>query len=119
MVKINFTPIDYDYFDFGGRNYAKITGRSDTGKRITIIDACDIYIWAILQHELYDKVTKKLMNQILNIEVESSGRKTKVEKVELHDKKFLEAPVKAIKIFINNYKDAPDIADKLNLDGIE
>ena len=29
-----FFPIDYDYFDFEGRNYIKITGRDEKEERI-------------------------------------------------------------------------------------
>ncbi len=46
-MKINFIPIDYDYFDFEGKNYAKIIGRDDKGKRVCIIDSCPNYLWAI------------------------------------------------------------------------
>ena len=48
-MKTNFIPIDYDYFDFNGKNYTKITGRDNKGKRICIVDTCPIYFWAILK----------------------------------------------------------------------
>ena len=54
-TSINFIPIDYDYFDFEGKNYAKIIGKSDTGKKVCIIDSCDIYFWAILHNNVSDK----------------------------------------------------------------
>ncbi|HKL23175.1 MAG TPA: DNA polymerase domain-containing protein, partial [Candidatus Nanoarchaeia archaeon] len=47
------------------------------------------------------------------------GRKTKVEKIELKEKKFLGKPVKALKIWGTNYKDLHDIADKLGIEKIE
>jgi len=118
-MKTLFIPIDYDYFDFKGRNYARIIGRNDKGRQICIIDSCDVYLWAILESNLNQKKIDSLIKKIENICIEVKGRKTKVEKVELHRKKFLEKEVKALKIFVTNYKDLHDIANKLNLPGIE
>ncbi len=88
-MKIDFIPIDYDYFDFGGRNYAKITGRDKTGKRICLIDSCDIYFWAILKEGIKPKEIDKLIEKISKIRLDTKGRQTKVEKVEQHNKNFL------------------------------
>jgi len=112
-MKLQFIPVDYDNFDYNDRNYAKIVGRTSEGKRVCIIDTCDIYTWVILKDNLSDKQTKKLINRISAVEVKSANRTTKVEKIELHDKRFLEKPVKALKLFITNYKDAQAIADQL------
>ena len=114
MVSINFLPIDYDYFDFNGKNYAKIIGRTDKGKKACIIDACDIYFWAILHDDVKDKKIQEIRSKIEQIQVEKSGRQSSVLKTELHDKNFLGNPVKAIKIFIPNFKDAHAIADKID-----
>jgi len=111
---ITFIPIDYDYFDFNNQNYAKIIGRTKEGERACIIDSCPIYIWAILKPNLLDKQVKKLQNKIETIEIKGKSRISKVLKTELHDKRFLGKDVRAIKIFITNYKDAHEIADKLN-----
>ena len=46
MITTDFIPVDYDYFDFEGRNYAKIIGRNSKGKRVCVIDSCQIYLWA-------------------------------------------------------------------------
>jgi len=113
-MKTQFIPIDYDYFDFQGRNYAKIIGRDDKGKRICVIDSCPVYLWAILKDELKKKKINKLIEKIKKIKLYTKGRQTKVEKVELHNKNFLGKPVKALKIFATNYKDLHDIADKLD-----
>jgi len=32
-METDFIPIDYDYFDFGGRNFIRIIGRNGNGKR--------------------------------------------------------------------------------------
>lgn len=117
-MKIDFFPIDYDYFDFEGRNYAKITGRNEKGKRITIIDECDVYLWAILKEKLSKEKTDSLVKKISKIKINSKGRQTKVEKVEIHTKNFLDKPVKALKIFATNYKDLHEIADHLGVSSI-
>ncbi|HLC87396.1 MAG TPA: DNA-directed DNA polymerase [Candidatus Nanoarchaeia archaeon] len=114
-MKLKFIPIDYDYFDFEGRNYAKITGRDDKGKRICVIDSCEIYLWAILKEDLSQKKIEAIIKKISKIKLDIKGRQTKVEKVEFHDKNFLSHPVKALKIYATNYKDLHDIADKLGM----
>jgi DNA polymerase I/DNA polymerase-2 len=118
-MKINFIPIDYDYFDFEGRNYARVIGRNEAGKRVCVIDTCDIYLWAILKDGLNEKKIKGLVEKISRIKLDVKGRETKVEKVEIHNKNFLGQPVKALKIFATNYKDLHDIADNLTMPEIE
>ena len=51
-METEFIPIDYDYFDFEGKNYTKIVGRDTNGKRVCVIDSCDVYLWAILKKDL-------------------------------------------------------------------
>jgi DNA polymerase elongation subunit (family B) len=118
-MKTKFIPVDYDYFDFEGRNYAKIIGRNEKGKRICVIDSCPVYLWAILKDNLKDTKIKKLIEKIKKIKLDLKGRKTKVEKIELHDRNFLGKKVKALKIFATNYKDLHDIADRLGMPEIE
>jgi DNA polymerase I/DNA polymerase-2 len=118
-MKLQFIPIDYDYFDFEGRNYIKIIGRNKEGKRICVIDTCEVYLWAILKDKLKQKQIDNLIKKIEKIKLDIKGRTTKVEKVEIHDKNFLGKQVKALKIFATNYKDLHDIADKLDLKEIE
>jgi len=118
-MKTDFIPIDYDYFDFNDRNYIKIIGRNSSGKRICVIDNCDVYLWAILKENLKKSKIDKLIEKVQRIKLNVKGRKTKVEKVELHNKKFMGKAVQALKVFATNYKDLHDIADKLGLDEIE
>ncbi len=118
-MKINFVPIDYDYFDWQGRNYVKIVGRDEKGKRICVVDTCPVYFWAILKDGLNDAKTKKLIGKIGKIKLSVKGRGTRVEKVELHNKNFLGRSVKALKIFATNYKDLHDIASELGMKEIE
>jgi len=118
-MKTQFIPIDYSNFDWQGKNYAQIIGRDDKGKRICVIDSCPIYLWAILKPNLSKPKIDALIKKISKIKLDLKGRKTKVEKVELHKKNFLNEPVQALKIFATNYKDLHDIADKLGMDEIE
>ena len=118
-MKTDFIPIDYDYFDFEGRNYARIIGRNSKGKRICIIDSCSIYFWAILEDNLKNEKIKKIIEKIKKIKLYTKGRQTKVENVEIHEKIFLGKKVKALKIFATNYKDLHDIASKLDMKEIE
>jgi len=119
MTQINFIPIDYDYFDINGKNYAKIVGRTDKGKKVCIIDECDVYFWAILHDDVKERKVEEIRKEIESIQVEKSGRRSCVLKTEVHDKNFLGRPVKAIKIFIPNFKDAHAIADKIDYKEIE
>jgi len=118
-MKIEFIPVDYDYFDFQGRNYAKIIGRDNKGKRVCIIDSCPVYLWAILKDKLSKNKIDKLIKKIQKIKLDAKGRQTKVEKVELHNKNFMGKSVKTLKIFATNYKDLHEIANKLDLPEIE
>src|SRR3989338_5575182 len=118
-MKTDFIPIDYDYFDFEGRNYAMVIGRNSNGKRVCVIDSCDVFFWAILKDDLSRNKIDALVSEIEKIELDTKGRKTKVEKVEKHDKNFLGKPVMALKVFATNYKDMHEIADKMGFDEIE
>ena len=64
MTQINFIPIDYDYFDFNSKTYAKITGRTEDNKKTVIIDNCDVYFWAILHDGLKDKKIEEIRKEI-------------------------------------------------------
>ena len=77
-MKTKFIPIDYDYFDKDGKNYIKIIGRDETGKRICVIDTCDIYLWAILKDNTTDKEIAKLKNKISKIKIEAVTGLSKV-----------------------------------------
>jgi DNA polymerase elongation subunit (family B) len=119
MMKTDFLPIDYDYFDFEGKNYARIIGRNSQGKRICIIDYCDVYLWAILKDNVEKTAIAKLTDKIKKIKLDVNGRQTKVENVLLEEKNFLGKKVKALKIFATNYKDLHEIAGHLDFPEIE
>jgi len=118
-MEMDFIPIDYDYFDFQGRNYARIIGRNSQGKRVCIIDSCPVYLWAILKDNIREGKIKQLIKKIEKIKLNIKGRQTRVEKVEVHKKNFLGQEVQALKIFATNYKDLRDITDHLGMKEIE
>jgi len=118
-TSINFLPIDYDYFDFNGRNYLKIFGRTSDGKRACMIDSFEPYLWAVFKEGVSEKKITEIKKKIEGIEVKLESRTTKVERTELHDKNLLGKPVKAIKIFVTNYKDAHPVADQIDFPEIE
>ena len=119
MISTDFLPIDYDYFDFQGRNYIRIIGRNSEGKRICVLDTCDIYFWAILEDDLPQKKIDETSKKIEKIEIEGKDRKTKIEKIEVQEKNFLGKKVKALKIFATNYKDLHDIASQIDFKEIK
>ncbi len=118
-MELDFIPLDYDYFDWQEKNYIKIIGRDDKHRRVCVIDSFQPYLWAILKEQVGSKKIEELIKKIEKIEIKSSSRVTKVEKTELQNKQFLGKKVKAIKIFITNYKDAHPVADKLDFPEIQ
>lgn len=119
MMHIDFIPLDYDYFDWQGKNYVRVVGRDSKGKRVCVVDTFDAYFWAILKEKIGEKKIQEIIEKIKKIKVEQASRVSCVEKVEIHEKNFLGKPVKALKVFITNYKDAHAIADKLEMPEIE
>ena len=101
-MQINFIPIDYDYFDYQGKNYAKIIGRTDKDKQVCIIDTFEPFFWAIFKPKTSDSKIKQIQEKINKIKVNSANRISRVLKTELHNKNFLGKQIKAIKIFITN-----------------
>ncbi len=118
-MKTTFIPLDYQTFDYEGRNYVQIFGRDEHRKKICIIDTCPVYLWTILKPKLHKKATENIIEKIKKISFEEKGRKTEVEKVEIHEKNFLGNKVEVLKIFTSNYKDLHALADKLDFEEIE
>jgi len=114
-----FVPVDYDYFDWQGRNYVRMIGRDSNGKRVCVIDKFVPFFWAILKQGTTEKKIKKIQEKIKKIKIKSASRTTTVTKVEVHSKKFLSKDVQALKIFITNYKDAHAVAGKIGFSEIE
>ena len=118
-MQISFIPIDYDYFDLDGRNYVRVIGRDDKGKRICIIDEFKANFYAILKENVSEKRIKELMSEIEKIEIENANRKTRVERIKIEEKNFLGKKKKALNIFVTNFKDCHAVADKLDYEEIE
>ncbi|MEN9626577.1 MAG: hypothetical protein RL557_905 [archaeon] len=118
-MKATFVPIDYDYFDFEGRNYAKIIGRTDKGKRMCMIDSCDVFFWVVLKEGVSEKRMNEIQKKIEKIRLHNAGRESSVLKTEAHRKYFLEKEVRAIKVFISNHKDAYEISQQIDCKEIE
>ena len=118
-MEMRFIPIDYDYFDHEGRNFARIFGRNKEGEKVCVIDSFEPYFWAILKEGLSEKRVKEIIEYTKSISLDTNGRNTKVEKVELKEKKFLGNDVKALKIYATNYKDLHDLADRMGISEIE
>ena len=98
-TSIDFIPIDYDYFDFNAKTYAKITGRTSNNKKAVIIDSCDMYFWAILNDKIPETKINEIRKKIEKIKIEKEIRSSNVIKTEVHTKNYLGKEVKAIKIF--------------------
>jgi len=118
-MEMKFIPIDYDYFDYEGRNFARIFGRNKEGEKVCVIDSFEPYFWAILKEGLSEKRIKEIIEYTKSISLDTNGRNTKVEKVELKEKKFLGNDVKALKVYATNYKDLHDLADRMGISEIE
>jgi len=113
MQNINFIPIDYNNFDYEGKNYFNIIGRDDKGKRISLIDNLEVYFWAIFNEGTKEKKINEISEEIAEIKIRGKNGDSKVLKTEIYEKNFLGKNYKAIKVFISNYKDAREIAKKI------
>ncbi len=112
FMKFEFVPVDYDYFDFEGKNYVRLIGRTEKGKKVCVIDSYEPNFWVILKNG-YECDTEKVVRKIEKLEIEKASRVTKVLRTEILDKKFLGKNVKAIRVFVTNHKDAHDVASAI------
>jgi len=103
---LEFIPIDYDYFDFEGRNYVRMIGRDEKGRKVCVVDSYEANFYLILRDGCdADAVLKK----IETLEVERSGRISKVLKTKVLEKNFLGEKKKAARVWISNHKDAHEM----------
>ena len=112
-MKCEFVPIDYDYFDFEGKNYVAMIGKTGNGKRVCVVESYEANFWVILKGGVSSKNIEKLISKIEGIEVKKGSRETRVLKTEVCRKKFLGKDVDAIRIYITNHKDAHLIASEI------
>lgn len=109
-MKFNFIPVDYNYFDFDGKNYIQLVGRNEEGEKICIIDSYEANFWVILNKGAN---AEEIAKRISKTKVKKASRVTSVLKTEILDKKLLGKDVKAIKVYVTNHKDAHDIASEI------
>jgi len=112
-------PVDYQTFDWQGRNYVLLIGRDGNGKRVCIVDNFEGYFWAVLKENVRKEEIEDIRKVIETLKVESASRITRVLKTGVHDKKFLGKDVHAIKISISNYKDGHAVADLVDFPEVE
>jgi len=111
-MKFKFIPVDFDSFDFEGRNYIRLIGRTASGKRVCVIDDYEPNFYVILK-ETGEKRIKGIIQEIEKIKIERLSRVSKVEKVKVEEKNFLGKKVKALRVYVTNHKDAHEIASKI------
>ena len=85
------------FFDFEGKNFMRVFGRMDNGKRACIIDHCEVYFWAILKENCSDSRINFIQKKIREITISNNIRESQVLKTEVHMRNFLGKKVKAIK----------------------
>ena len=107
---IEFVPVDYDYFDFEGKNYVKMIGRDREGRKVCVVDSYEANFYLILR-EGYDG--ERVIDKIKDIEVKKGGRVSKVLRTEIVKKKFLGRNVKAIRVWVSNHKDLHEFASAI------
>ncbi len=112
-MKYDFIPVDYSYFDYDGKNYIKIIGRTKHKTQICLIDDYSPNFWLILKENSQKEEIDKLIEKIKKITIEKNIRNTEITDIQIHTKKFLEKEVKAIQIFATNHKDLHEIASEI------
>ncbi|MBU2615854.1 MAG: DNA-directed DNA polymerase [Nanoarchaeota archaeon] len=112
-MKTEFIPLDYDYFDFEKRNYIRMIGRDNRGKRVCVLDSCPVYLWAVIKEGTNNEKIKNLSERVGKIQLDVKGRATRVEKVEICKKNFLGKRRDVLKVFVTNHKDLHDIAGEM------
>jgi len=116
--EINFLPLDYDYFDLNGKNCIKIIGKDEKGKRICLLDNFESFFWVIFKDGVKEKKIEEIKKEIEKLVVESETRKTEIIRTELHNRRFLDKEVRALKIYVSNHKDCHAVADQIGYDEV-
>jgi len=109
-MKFEFIPLDYDYFDFEGKNYVRLIGRTEKGKKVCVIDDYEPNFYVVLEEGVD---AKKIVKKIEGLKVEKADRVSKVLKAEILNKNYLGEKVKAIRVFVTNHKDLQAIASEI------
>ena len=75
FMKFDFIPLDYDYFDFEGKNYVRIIGRTEKGKKVCVVDSYEPNFYVILEK---GADFKKVVEKVEGLKVEKAGRVSEV-----------------------------------------
>lgn len=114
---LEFLPIDYDYFDFQGRNFVKMVGRDGDGRKVCVVDSYEANFYLVLESGADEK---EVIDEVMKVEVEKGGRVSRVLRCEVVDKKFLGKEVRVVRVWVTNHKDAHDITSEIgDLDGVK
>ncbi len=108
-MKIEFVPVDYDYFDFGGENFVRMIGRRGDGKKICVVDHYAANFYLVLEEGANEE---EIIEKISGIKVESASRVSRVLNIEAMDKNFLGKKRRAIRVFVSNHKDLGKFASE-------
>jgi DNA polymerase elongation subunit (family B) len=97
-MDLKFIPLDYDYKTIENKTYMLVYGKTSEGKSCCIMDEAISFFYVLSKNP--EKLLKK------------TGKIKDIEKVEIVEKRYLEKPVKAIKVFCP-YNEITDIAHKI------
>ena len=111
-MEIDFVPIDYSSFDFEGRNFVRLVGRSGEGEKICLVDEYEPSFWTVL--DVKAASPEKIEKEIGKISIEKRSRKASVVRTEILKKNFLGKKVGAIRVFTQNHKDLSDLASAVS-----
>jgi DNA polymerase elongation subunit (family B) len=112
-MDIKFIPIDYDYFDFEDKNYIRLIGKSESGKKICVIDSFEANFWVILKDGVKKENVDLLIEKIGKINIKKGSRESCVLRTEVCKKKYLGRDVSAIKVYVTNHKDCSAITSEI------
>ena len=114
---LEFLPVDYGTFDWNGRNFMRVVGRDCDGRKVCVVDSYDANFYLILETGADEE---QILDAVVGVEVERAGRKSRVLRTEILDKKFLGKSVRAVRVWISNHKDAHEFTSAIgDLEGVK
>ncbi len=106
MVVVQFYPIDATYKVVNGKTHVYLFGKTITGEQVCIIDTrVEPYFYVIPRKE------ENPTTELLKLKTEHLGETYSVTKIEPVQKKFVEQPVDALKVFTNIPKAVAELRD--------
>lgn len=116
-MKFEFIPLDYDSFEFKEKDWIKIIGRTEKGKRICIIDKMESSFWVLLDKKLSKEKVQTALKKIEKIKIKEENREIKAETIQVQEKNFLGKPVIALKVSTKNNSEMKALAKKTESEG--